>query len=228
MTNLSYELTLVNKDVQKVQLPDLRFKKEFLVGFTFETLCNVKSFNIKIEGKSPIFSCDESLLTVTNEFSLRYNLLNIFDSKNITVSVFNSSNDNMKKPLPIRLNFIYEQVDERIVYSNTYFSFTKEDINTFTNDLKMYSGRATRFVITKCNKIIFKTQFTAVTQSAQGAQGAQGAQSDPIVESYEFEGEQQVEFDIPDFFTENIDYYNIQVFPSDKDNVRVGLIVYGY
>ena len=49
-----------------------------------------------------------------------------------------------------------------------------------------------------------------------------------IVESHEYEGDQQVEFDIPDFFSDNIDYYNVQVFPSDKDNIRVGLIVFGF
>ena len=222
MTVISYDLTLINKEIQKIQLPDLRFKREFLVGFSFETLCNVKSFNIKIEGKSPLFSCDESLLTLRNDFSLKYNLLGIFDSKNITVSIFNSSNDNMKKLLPIRLTFNYETVDERIVYSNTYFSFAKDDMGTFINDLKMYSGRATRFVLTKCNKIIFQTQFTELPSVDSNQK------QENIVESHEYEGDQQVEFDIPDFFSDNIDYYNVQVFPSDKDNIRVGLIVFGF
>ena len=223
---ISYNLYIKQKETLKIQLPSLKFQNKFLSSFNFES--DYKSFEIKIIGKDNIATYGEASLSISNVFSLKHCITSILNSDLIFVSITNTSigKDTLNKLLNFKLIFSYDDVEYRKLYENTYSCANAETFATILNDIKPYSQKTQKIIFTNCSILKLTPQFLC--------RDTKSNTETSIIDVLEFQDTADtgiIEFNTPDFFSDDINYYNLTLElkqNNENDVNKFGMIVYGF
>lgn len=222
-TTILYNLSFKQKEQIKIQLPSLRYQNKFLTEF--KLVGEVRTFDVKLVANDhSIASYGEASLSLFSLFSLNQYSSDILNAENISLCItnINKSKEYINKLIPLTLEFIYEELpisNAKIIYENMYYSSEKDTLNIIIDDIKKYCKRAQRLIFTNITKLTLTPQFNLLN-------------CEPFISKIEATSNSNgyIELIVPEYFYENINYYNLNVEfkNNDDDNLKFGLIIYGH
>ena len=218
MVNITYDINVRQKVLSTTILHSLFYRNEFISKVVFE--CSTKQLEIKLVGKGDLLNINESVLLYKNEFSFEGMSNNIFEAPNIRLEIKYIGND-FKTLHNVKATFTYSKYEERILYNNIYSSIDNEGLNNILNDVKkvLQTGRCKNIVFVSdksVNCVKFIPKFVC---------------SEDILDTYQLiknidTSLNLIKFDIPDFFIENINSYNLDV--DIENGGKLGVCINGY
>lgn len=199
---ISYNLIIKPKELSKTIIFDMSYRSKYIQKMKIESLS--KNFDIKLFGKGEIINISESLLLYKNEFDFS-NMMNSIIDQLMTLEVKYIGTET-KMNHSISVTFYYVQISDRLLCNNLYTNFESDIIS----DIKKF---------TKAKYIIFTTdrEINSINFSPKFIS------NEELLDSYVLTptNENYIRFDIPEFFNENLDNYNLFIDCTGKLGVNI-------
>ena len=207
-----YTTKLLKGESVKLLLPNIKYNFKVLSYITFESQSN--QFEAKIIGKDTIASFSEAIFYYTKSFDLSVQQHQITISEDVYLQLKNLAS---KDPLTITCTMLYRPAHERMLYNNTYSSFTRDVHSDIINEIFTSSKHITKIIFTSPNELT-SIEFAPICDSTPS-----------MYESYEYEPDDEdkhviiIENPDPIFISELQQYKFIT-----QDNLdKLGVTVYG-